>query len=119
MADGSDSYEKVQDYQVYWTASFYVAAARVPRDVAKVLQDREELQRIYDRDVVSRRLADAINPLFNDIADRERAGRIDDFLFAVGRRKPDDVEAEYEESWIDLDMPDEVEWVTEGLTTTA
>lgn len=108
MADSTTIYEKVGDYQVYWTASFYMAGARIPKPVLTVLKDPARLGEAQAGHPASVELANAMNPLFNDIADRERAGRIEDFLFACG-----------DPEWIDLDMPGEVSWTTEGVVTTA
>lgn len=103
-------YEKVEDKSVYWTASFYVSAKRIPRCILDVIRDRDALGEARDRDAASKQLSEAMEPLFNDISDRERAGKIDDTLFAAGGGKPE---------WIDIVMPRRVRWTTEGVTTTA
>lgn len=50
-------------------------------------------------------LRSAINPLFNDIADRARLGRIEDQLFAVEQSE-----------WAEFVLPEAVTWSTEGRT---
>ncbi len=127
--DTDDEFESVEDHQVYWTASFYIAEPRIPRCVAKILHDSKELRVKNAADPASRALADAMNPLFNDISDRERAGHIDDLMFAVGKPAPDPgakpdghspklVWRDTEE-WIGIDMPADIHWETEGIKTTA
>lgn len=114
-ADGtavaSKTFEKVEDKSVYWTTSFYIAAPRMPRSLLKAIRARDTLRQIRDRHEPSRKLSEAIEPLFNDISDRERAGKVDDFLFSVAVEKS--------ESFIELSMPPSITWVTEGLRTTA
>ena len=51
----------------------------------------------------TKRLQGAINPLFNDIADRARLGRIEDHLFAAGAADN-----------LKFVLPDRVNWSTEG-----
>jgi hypothetical protein len=106
-------FEEVRDKSVYWTASFYVAAQRIPRSVLAVLRASDELRRIRNRDKPSKTLSDAMEPLFNDISDRERAGKIDDFLFATAK------DENQTETWIEIAQPPVMSWTTEGLTTTA
>lgn len=109
----ADRFEKVEDKSVYWTASFYVAAERVPRCVNEVFARPEQLRAIRDGDRPSKKLSDAIEPLFNDISDRERGGRIDDLLFATARGDQDAA------TWIEVGAAPVVSWTTEGLKTTA
>lgn len=51
----------------------------------------------------TKQLRSAINPLFNDIADRSRLGRIEDQLFAVEKAGK-----------VEFVLPDKVTWTTEG-----
>ena len=53
----------------------------------------------------TKRLQGAINPLFNDIADRSRLGRIEDQLFAAGS-----------ENDLNFVLPERINWSTEGQT---
>lgn len=64
--------------------------------------------------VSSHALRAAINPLFNDIADRSRLGRIEDQLFAT---RPSLI-PEGQTSNFTFTLPPEVSWSTEGRTFT-
>jgi hypothetical protein len=55
----------------------------------------------------SLKLRDAIDPLFNDIADRERLGQVDDTLL--------DVDGPSHGEFVTMTMPNSVSWKTEGV----
>ncbi|MCW1432092.1 hypothetical protein [Novosphingobium sp. JCM 18896] len=76
-----------------------------PRDDGPFLS-RERLNSVRP-DSATRQLREAINPLFNDIADRSRLGRIEDELFAAARPQG-----------LAFVLPREVQWSTEGQTYT-
>ena len=67
----------------------------------RVRETADKLPRADD----TKRLQGAINPLFNDIADRSRLGRIEDQLFAAGAADN-----------LKFVLPDRVTWSTEGQT---
>jgi hypothetical protein len=54
----------------------------------------------------SLRLRNGVEPLFNDIADRERLDRVDDFLL--------DTACPAAGEFLDVTVPDTIEWMTEG-----
>ena len=89
--------EEALDRTLYWTLSFYLPVER--------LSLRPGPAKVVPVDPHSARLRDAIEPLFNDIADRSRLGRIEDSLFAAG-----------EPERCRLRMPATVDWTTEGTT---
>ena len=69
---------------------------------------RDRVAKARGKDHVPERTAElrrGVNPLFNDIADRSRLGRIEDQLFAVEQS-----------SGIEFVLPEFVNWSTEGRT---
>lgn len=73
-----------------------------PFDSRKAVKAGDALDRQKERTAA---LRGAINPLFNDIADRSRLGRIEDQLFAVAPAR--------DATFV---LPDLVRWSTEGRT---
>ncbi len=96
-ADSGAALEEALDRTLYWTLSFYIPVERLAR--------RPGPARVIPVDDRSAKLRDAIEPLFNDIADRSRLGRIEDSLFAGG-----------EPERRVFRMPAAVCWTTEGTT---
>jgi hypothetical protein len=105
MTDGA--FERSGDRSLYWTLSFYIDRDTVSQllGAAPTPAQLRMFQTGY-RD--SRKLRDAIEPLFNDIADRERLGAIDDFLLST----PCPMAGEE----VTIEAPDVIEWKTEGTT---
>jgi hypothetical protein len=111
-----EQFETATDKALYWTASFYVAPTALPTEVRQALRaglavhvdDPASIGSKQAAHRASSSLSEAIEPLFNDIADRERLGRVDDYLFAA----TDDNAA----SEIQIRSPDEIEWETEGVS---
>jgi hypothetical protein len=65
----------------------------------------QKLKKTLPRAQETKQLQGAINPLFNDIADRSRLGRIEDQLFAAGQ-----------EDRLHFVLPESITWSTEGQT---
>ncbi len=80
-----------EDRTLYWTLSFYLPRSRIGQ-VPDGLQCASSLA-----------LSQAIDPLFNDIADRSRQQKVPDRLFCAGPAET-----------LDFAMPRLVEWTTEG-----
>ena len=98
-------WDRCEDKTLYWTLSLHIDASRLPERFHAQFHpgNKHNVQSRY-RDSVA--LRDAIEPLFNDIADRERLSEVGDYLLDVpGARQGD---------WIEISIPDVVEWTTEG-----
>ncbi|MBB4860712.1 hypothetical protein HNO88_004057 [Novosphingobium chloroacetimidivorans] len=104
----TESHE-VADGTLFWTLSFYVPYARI-----KGVEDREASSPEYsptdnlkrlDQELNSetRTMRDAIEPLFNDIADRSRQGAVLDRLLVQGERRQ-----------VRFLLPESIAWMTEG-----
>lgn len=87
--------EEARDHTLYWTLSFYIPIEELRSKRAPAEDNRPD-----DRTL---ELRQAIEPMFNDIADRTRLGKIEDRLFAGG-----------DHEYLTLIMPEEVRWSTEG-----
>ena len=93
--------EIANDRTLYWTLSFYIPVDRLRTDAADGIPAAEPSA----ADKRTRTLRDAIEPLFNDIADRSRLGKIEDRMFAgCGAER------------LVFRMPECVRWTTEGRT---
>ena len=115
MADGVEEtgqigMEAAEDRTLYWTLSFYIPVDHIfPGNADRRPNERVRFSR--ERDVPAalanspetQTLRHAIEPLFNDIADRSRVGRVDDQLFAAAGAEE-----------LLFDLPPVVEWMTEG-----
>jgi hypothetical protein len=93
------------DKTLYWTLSLYVDAENLPADFKRTCHPRRQDE--VQSDVFSSvRLRNAIEPMFNDIADRERLGVVEDYLL--------DVEGDHRGDVVEFIIDDVVEWSTEG-----
>ena len=72
-------FEECEDKSVYFTLSLYVSEEHVTSTLGRHL-DADTVRDFQPGYRGSKRLRDAVEPLFNDIADRERLGAVDDFL---------------------------------------
>ncbi|AMK20486.1 MULTISPECIES: hypothetical protein [Sphingobium] len=115
--------EPAKDQTIYWTLSFYIAVDTLAKHTTKLSESSEMFVSWLRRGLLphevgqpvvncksciddeTKALRQAIDPLFNDVADRSRLGKIDDFLFA-GLEARD----------VSLTVPDRIEWMTEGKT---
>ena len=102
--------ETAEDRTLYWTLSFYIPIENIfahnkgLRGAQRTRFDREtDIPEALTKDEATETLRHAIEPLFNDIADRSRVGRVDDQMFAAASAED-----------IEFIMPPTVEWTTEG-----
>lgn len=118
--------EQAASGTLFWTLSLFAEPARVARALGLTGQDRvtpDVFRRVQLRHLPSFALANAIEPLFNDIADRETAGGVQEFLLAttaehcatldkarLAVRRHDDVL---------FRLPPKISWTTEGVRYTA
>lgn len=117
-SNSAKAYETSEDGTLYWTLSFYIE----PRKVAAVMGHRDPLPTALFRNSQrmhppSRALRDAINPLFNDIADRETHGELHEFLLAAeagdcSTATADSTARVHED--LTFCLPDVLGWQTEG-----
>ena len=84
---GGNTFDRAYDGTAYWTLSLYVDAERLAGVYNKDLREDpgKTLRAAQLRHLPSFALRNAIDPLFNDIADRDFFGRPRDFLFAAGQ----------------------------------
>jgi hypothetical protein len=102
-------FSQSDDGTLYWTVSLYID----PACVRKVLGDGDPVEKFRAFQFAHRPsfdLASAINPLFNDIADRAILGKINEFLFVA------DDEDSTKKRAVNLTMPASIAWTTEGTT---
>ena len=115
-------YEGALDGTVYWTLSLYVE----PEAVAAALDlengttiEPEVVRRVQMRHLPSSALRNAIDPLFNDIADRETQGEVHEFLLAASSAdcaSMDEAAALVRECEdIIFEVPRSISWETEGV----
>ncbi|MEQ9505986.1 MAG: hypothetical protein RLO80_06915 [Hyphomonas sp.] len=104
-ANGREDFEECEDRSLYFTLSLYISEKKVTAAMGRPLAP-EMLRRFQPGYRSSKRLRDAVEPLFNDIADRERLGAVDDFLL--------DTLCPRAGEFIEVTAPAEIEWMTEG-----
>jgi hypothetical protein len=98
-------WDRREDKTLYWTLSLHIDRSRLPeRFHAQFHPGNKHVVQSRYRDTIA--LRDAIEPLFNDIADRERLSEVGDYLL--------DVPGARQGEWIEIAIPDAVEWTTEG-----
>lgn len=83
--------EAALDRTLYWTLSFYLPRSKLKR------------VKFEGCDPASDALQRAIDPLFNDIADRARQGKVPDKLYSAGPKTE-----------LTFHLPRSVSWMTEG-----
>lgn len=98
-------FDEAIDKTVNWTLSLYVSRERLATATGATITPLHALK-VQSEDEGSLELRDAIEPLFNDIADRERLGRVEDILLATPGPRQGET--------ISISMPDQIEWQTEG-----
>lgn len=122
------NYESTNDGTIYWTLSLYIDAARVKSFLPEADRSKN-ITRMFRKAQLqhypSFALRNAIDPLFNDIADRDRLGKVQDFLLAAGVK---DWQANTDTNPLDaagaavrasklklqFRLPAQFSWVTEG-----
>ncbi|WP_353256675.1 hypothetical protein [Hyphomonas sp.] len=103
--EAREDFEDCEDRSLYFTLSLYITEQKVTEALGRHLAP--ELLRAFQPGYrSSKRLRDAVEPLFNDIADRERLGAVDDFLLDTLCRRAGE--------FLEFTAPAEIEWTTEG-----
>ncbi len=104
-----------EDGTLYWTLSFYIPYARIglsnsfarAQDIAPLRSPFEAAGVLAGLDAdptaATRKVRDAVDPLFNDIADRTRQGKVPDRLLVDGQRQT-----------VIFHLPEHLGWKTEG-----
>lgn len=118
----SEDYEAALPGTVYWTLSLMVerekVAAALGRSADKCLQP-EDFRRVQMGHRPSVALRNAIDPLMNDIAERESRGRVEEYLLAATGDNPDDLHeaADCARRYQELLFcpPSSIAWTTEGI----
>lgn len=130
--DWSDtqSYETARPGTLYWTLSLYIDPSRVSASAGQAGQRvrHEHFADVQAGHLPSVLLRNAIDPLFNDIADREVLGEVQEHLLAAVdppdlppgadyrvRRKAAEKAIRAHERLI-FNPPASVQWATEGVT---
>jgi len=103
--EAHEDFEDCEDRSLYFTLSLYITEKKVTEALGRHL-DPELLHEFQPGYRSSKRLRDAVEPLFNDIADRERLGAVDDFLL--------DTLCPRAGEFLEFTAPPEIEWTTEG-----
>lgn len=123
---GGNTFDRAYDGTAYWTLSLYVDAERLGGVYNKDLREDpgKTLRAAQLRHLPSFALRNAIDPLFNDIADRDFFGRPRDFLFAAGQGAVNSgsawtfdaaANAIRTETELVFEVPPDFSWVTEGV----
>ncbi|MFC5345273.1 hypothetical protein ACETK8_04245 [Brevundimonas staleyi] len=119
-------YEDARSGTIYWTLSLYIEADKVvgalERTDGKPLGERidpEIFRRMQQNHWPSLALASAIDPLMNDIADRESQGVVKEFLLAATNEPTSDLRQGRAEvrkhEVLTFKMPASTTWTTEGV----
>src|SRR3989344_1298330 len=131
--DDAQGFESAKSCTLYWTLSLYIDPARVAEAVGQKGKPvaHGQFGAVQRAHLPSVMLRNAIDPLFNDIADREVQGEVQEHLIAAidapagdypatpagerARRKAADRAIRRNERLI-FKLPPAIEWSTEGLT---
>lgn len=113
-------FESAESGTIYWTLSLYIE----PQKVAQALNcisghvGSEVFRLAQMRHKPSFALRNAIDPLMNDIADRESHGEVHEFLLAATEESPEDLDAAANEirkfKSLHFRLPKSISWTTEG-----
>ncbi|MGV9010677.1 hypothetical protein [Brevundimonas sp.] len=113
-------YETAQSGTIYWTISLYIEPDKVASALG--LTGRigpDQFRRLQRGHLPSLALANAIDPLMNDIADRETQGEVQEFLLAATDETVADMHeasaAARKHQDLVFRMPRSVSWTTEGV----
>jgi hypothetical protein len=125
IKEGDQTFESAEDGTVYWTLSLYIEADKVAETLG-LSPDRwvepRYFRAIQRGHLPSLALANAIDPLMNDIADRETNGQVQEVLLAAIDDDGEftDLKAAAAEvrkhKTLTFKMPKSVSWTTEGVT---
>lgn len=120
-ANPAQSYARARDGTLYWTLSLYIDPARVAAAAGAVKPlDHRTFHALQHDHPMTRVLRDAIDPLFNDIAEREILGEVQEMLIAAGETPDTDIKlagkALRTPEELTFHPPGSVAWSTEGVT---
>lgn len=111
-------FDQVEDGTVFWTVSFYIAAEDLARELDTEMNSENWRTFAKDHDC-SLLLGSAIDPLFNDIADRDIRGAVQDFLISAhhcdATCSEDSRERVLSEEKVTFLPPKQIAWTTEGI----
>lgn len=117
-----EDYESAANGTIYWTLSLYIESDKVAEAVRLPPGDHVEpklFRRVQLNHLPSFALRNAIDPLMNDIADREMRGEVQEYLLAATSACPDDLDeaAERVRDFEELVfmLPPSTSWTTEGI----
>ncbi|WP_066658287.1 MULTISPECIES: hypothetical protein [unclassified Sphingomonas] len=117
------SYEAAVPGTIYWTLSLYIEPGRVAEALGRNAGDYLApwvFRRAQMRHLPSLALRNAIDPLFNDIADRETQGEVQEFLLATTARRCrnlDEAASQIRSSEpLTFRVGKSTTWMTEGVT---
>jgi len=124
--DGDRGYEDARSGTIYWTLSLYIEADKVVSALkpkpGKSLGRRIEpdiFRRMQRGHLPSLALANAVDPLMNDIADRESQGEVREFLLAAAEGPAatmgEAAETVREHEPLIFKLPPSTSWTTEGV----
>ena len=103
-------WDRCEDRTLYWTLSLHIDRGRLPEKFHAQFHPRNKLA-VQNAYCQSATLRDAMEPLFNDIADRERLSEVGDYLL--------DVPGARQGEWLEITIPGTVVWTTEGTSFAA
>jgi hypothetical protein len=95
------------DRMMYLTLSLYLSSDKIEEAIG-TSYTVDNLRTLQKNDPNSTILRDAIDPLFNDIADRERLAKVDEIILAATAPVAGDL--------IEITAPETLVWQTEGKT---
>lgn len=117
------SYDAAVSGTVYWTLSLYLEPGRVAAALGRKPDERlqpADFRRVQMRHRPSLALRNAVDPLFNDIADRETQGEVREYLLAATSEEGDDLEQAAalirKSEALTFQVGKSTTWTTEGVT---
>ncbi|RYG85618.1 MAG: hypothetical protein EON59_11820 [Alphaproteobacteria bacterium] len=117
------SYDAAVPGTIYWTLSLYIEPDRVAQALGRKAVEHlpsSVFRRAQMRHLPSLALRNAIDPLFNDIADRETQGEVQEYLLATTAAQCNDLEDAAalirQSEPLTFKVEKSTTWMTEGVT---
>lgn len=117
------NYDAAVPGTIYWTLSLYIEPDRVAAALGRAPGDSVPstvFRRAQMRHLPSLALRNAVDPLFNDIADRETQGEVQEYLLATADAEPRDLEEAAalirQSDPLIFSIGKSTTWMTEGVT---
>ncbi len=117
------TYDAAVPGTIYWTLSLYIEPDRVAEALGRKAGDpvpSSVFRRAQMRHLPSLALRNAVDPLFNDIADRESQGEVQEYLLATTDAAPTDLEKAAalirRSEPLTFKVEKSTTWMTEGVT---